>query len=159
MAIPGYEAVTKDGVHMLCLFDPSKELDDLERILGDCGIHQEAEESPTGKYDVVEFIAESQKWGAVCIAAHVTHQSGLLCKLSGHPRINAWLSPEPRLRVLCPSPIDDAPNPLRPILQNQNSEYRREHPVAIVNAKDVSDPNTLKDPGASSWIKMSDSYP
>ena len=39
--IPGFEAVTKDGVHFICLFDPSKDPDTLERILGDCGIHND----------------------------------------------------------------------------------------------------------------------
>ena len=155
IAFPGFEAVTKDGVHLLCLFDPCKELDDLERILGDCGIHQETEESPTGKYDVAEFLVESQKWGAVCIAAHVASPDGLLGKLSGHPRINAWRSPR-LLACSLPGPVSNAPDHLRPILQNKNPEHRREHPVAIINAKDISEPSTLKDPGASSWIKMSE---
>ena len=154
-AIPGFEAVTKDGVHLLCLFDPCKQLNELERILGDCGIHQETEDSPTGKYDVVEFLAASEKWGAVCIAAHVSHEGGLLRKLSGQSRIHAWRSPS-LLACSLPGPIKDAPDDLRPILQNRNAEYRREHPVAIVNAKDVSEPSTFEDPGASSWIKMSE---
>ena len=47
---PGFEAVSKDGVHLLCLFDPSKDLQSLERILGDCGIHGDETTSPTGKY-------------------------------------------------------------------------------------------------------------
>ena len=34
---PAFEAMTKDSVHLLCLFDPSKSIDELERILGDCG--------------------------------------------------------------------------------------------------------------------------
>ena len=154
-AIPGFEAVTKDGVHLLCLFDPGKQLYDLERILGDCGILQETEDSPTGKYDVVEFLAASEKWGAVCIAAHVSHEGGLLRKLSGQSRIHAWRSPS-LLACSLPGPIKDAPDDLRLILQNRNAEYRREHPVAIVNAKDVSEPSTFEDPGASSSIKMSE---
>jgi hypothetical protein len=46
---PGFEAVTKDGVHLLCLFDPGTSLDTLERILGDCGIHKDHRGSPTGE--------------------------------------------------------------------------------------------------------------
>lgn len=38
---PGFEAVTKDGVHILCLFDPGITTRELERILGDCGIHRD----------------------------------------------------------------------------------------------------------------------
>jgi len=34
-AFSGFEAVTKDGVHFLCLFDPERD-DMLERIIGEC---------------------------------------------------------------------------------------------------------------------------
>ena len=152
---PGFEAVTKDGVHLLCLFDPDTELGTLERFLGNCGIQEEHQGSPTGKYDVLEFLAESQQWGAVCIAAHIASDGGLLRKLSGQPRVNAWRSPG-LLACSLPGPVGDAPDHLRPILQNKNAEYRREYPVAIINAKDVSDPNDLKKSGASCWIKMSE---
>ena len=87
---PAFEAVTKDGVHFLCLFDPKKELGSLERVIGDCGIHSDGAASPTGKYDTLELLDESRKWGAICIAAHVAGQGGLLVTLSGQSRMNAW---------------------------------------------------------------------
>lgn len=154
-AFPGFEAVTKDGVHVLCLFDPKTAMSTLDRILGDCGIHEHHEGSPTGKYDAIEFLEESHKWGAVCIAAHVASDGGLLRKLSGQPRVNAWGS---RNLLACslPGPVADAPDGVRPILENKNADHRRERAVAILNAKDVSDPEHLKDPGASCWIKMSE---
>src|SRR5271170_5978603 len=46
-AFGGFEAVTKDGVHFLCLFDPDKD-SVLERFIGECGIHDTKEASPTG---------------------------------------------------------------------------------------------------------------
>ena len=154
MVFPGFEAVTKDGVHLLCLFDPETDLNELERILGACGIRREHQESPTGKYDVMEFLDEAQNWRAVCIAAHIASDGGLLRKLSGRSRINAWQSPN-LLACSLPGPVGDAPDDLRLILKNKNAEYRREHPVAVINAKDVSCPSHLKDPGTSCWIKMS----
>ena len=54
--LPGFEAVTKDGVHLLCLFDVDYEVSKLERVLGDCGIHEDSSGSPVGKYDVLEFL-------------------------------------------------------------------------------------------------------
>lgn len=155
MVFPGFEAVTKDGVHLLCLFDPETDLNELERILGACGIRREHQESPTGKYDVMEFLDEAQTWGAVCIAAHIASDGGLLRKLSGRSRINAWQSPN-LLACSLPGPVGDAPDDLRPILENKNADYRREHPVAVINAKDVSCPSHLEDPGTSCWIKMSE---
>jgi energy-coupling factor transporter ATP-binding protein EcfA2 len=152
---PGFEAVTKDGVHFLCLFDPTKDLDALERVVGDCGIHDQGAESPTGKYDTLELLEESRKWGAACVAAHVASQGGLLATLSGQARINAWTSHN-LLACSLPGPVSDAPENLRAILENKNAEYRRERPIAIVNAQDVSGPDDLEKPGASCWIKMSE---
>ena len=152
---PGFEAVTKDGVHLLCLFNPGTPIDKLERVIGDCGIHEEHDGSPVGKYDVIEFLKESQKWGAICIAAHIASSGGLLRKLSGQSRIKAWRSPD-LLACALPGPIDNAPDDLRPILQNKNPDYQRERPVAIINASDVVDPTDLKEKqGTSCFLKMS----
>ena len=152
-AFPGFEAVTKDGVHLLCLFDLQTDLKTLDRIIGDCGVHRATKGSPTGKYDVTELLTESRKWGALCIAAHVAGDGGLLRKLTGRPRINAWTAAE-LLACSLPGAIADAPTDLRLILENKEAEHRREWAVAVVNAKDVNSPEDLEDPGASCWIKM-----
>lgn len=76
-AFSGFEAVTKDGVHFLCLFDPDKD-SVLERFIGECGVHDNNELSPTGSLDAVEFLGCARKWGAICIAAHVAGDGGLL---------------------------------------------------------------------------------
>ncbi len=96
------------------------------RIIGDCGIHDDSEASPLGKYDVCELLEECQKWGCTCIAAHLAAQGGLLKTLGGKTGIQAWTS---KLLLACslPGPVDDAPDNLRPIIQNKNGDYRREH--------------------------------
>ncbi|MBI2880484.1 MAG: AAA family ATPase [Candidatus Tectomicrobia bacterium] len=152
---PGFEAVTKDGVHFLCLFDPTKDLGSLERVVGDCGIHDHDVESPTGKYDALELLEESRKWGAACVAAHVAGQGGLLATLSGQSRMNAWTSPH-LLACSLPGPVSDAPENLRQILENKNAEHRRDRPLAIINAQDVCSPDDFEKPGVSCWIKMSE---
>lgn len=155
IVFPGFEAVSKDGVHLLCLFEPTKDARSLERILGDCGIHEDEKTSPTGKYDVVEFLKESHSsWGSICIAAHVASEGGLLNRLSGQPRINAWTWPH-LLACALPGPVSDAPDNVRPIIQNKNPDYLRDRPIAVINAQDVSSPEDLEKPGSSCWIKMS----
>ncbi|MFH0824672.1 MAG: AAA family ATPase, partial [Pseudomonadota bacterium] len=154
-AFPGFEAVTKDGVHFLCLFDAQKDLDSLERVLGDCGIHHDCIDSPLGKYDAIEFLEASLKWESICVAAHVAGKGGLLTALSGQSRINAWRSSH-LLACSLPGPISDAPENLRPILENKNPDYHRDIPAAIINAQDVSSPDDFEKPGASCWIKMSE---
>jgi len=156
-AFSGFEAVTKDGVHFLCLFDPDKDKM-LERFIGQCGIHDTNAPSPTGSLDSLELLellhCAKEKWWAICIAAHVAAEGGLLKKLSGQTRINVWTSP---LLLACAlaGPIDQAPEGIRPILENKGAEYHRSRPVAVINASDANSPEDLKRDGASCFIKMS----
>jgi predicted metal-dependent phosphoesterase TrpH len=150
---PGFEATTKDGVHLLCLFDPQGDRD-LERVLGDCGIHDDSGRSSPCKYDAIEFLNEASEWEAICIAAHVDSNDGLLARLTGQPRVNAWRSPKLMACSLSGSAAS-APDGIRDILQDKVPEYRREPKVAILNALDVNDPADLEKPQASCWIKMS----
>ncbi|MDE0112239.1 MAG: hypothetical protein OXI87_16430 [Albidovulum sp.] len=54
-----FEAVTKDGVHFLCLFNPDKD-ENLELYIGDCGIHDTEQPSPTGQLDAIEPMESSK---------------------------------------------------------------------------------------------------
>ena len=152
-AFSGFEAVTKDGVHFLCLFDPDKD-ESLERFIGECGIHDADQPSPTGNFDSIELLDRSKIWGAVCIAAHVASDGGLLKKLSGQPRINAWTNPN-LLACALPGPVSNAPDGIRPILENKDAQHKRDRIPAILNALDVSDPKDMKETSASCYIKMS----
>ncbi|HKN00576.1 MAG TPA: hypothetical protein VJX23_08670 [Candidatus Binataceae bacterium] len=152
-AFSGFEAVTKDGVHLLCLFDPDKD-NVLERFIGECGVHDTDAASPTGDLDSGELLACARKWGSVCIAAHVAAEGGLLTKLSGQSRVNAWRSPE-LLACALAGPISAAPENIRPILENRDGEHKRNRAVAVINASDVNGPDDLEKNSASCFIKMS----
>jgi len=154
-AFPGFEAVTKEGVHFLCLFDASLPVNVVQAKIADCGIHDESAISPLGKYDSGELLRECQGWkGAVCIAAHVASDGGLLRVLKGQPRIAAWSDPN-LLACSLPGPVSDAPDDLRPILQNKDVAHKRQRPIAVINCQDVNDPADLLKAGASCWVKMS----
>jgi hypothetical protein len=152
----GFEAVAKDGVHFLCLFDPDKDTVTLERLIGECGIHSTTEVSPTGCLDSLELLERAKAWGAICIAAHVAAEGGLLRKLSGQTRIKVWKEEDLLLACALAGPVDQAPENLRPILENRDAQHKRVRPVAIINASDVNNPEDLKKGGASCFIKMSD---
>ena len=153
-AFSGFEAVTKDGVHLLCLFDPEKD-NALERFIGECGVHDTSATSPTGSLDTGELLTSSKRWGAVCIAAHVAADGGILTKLSGQSRVNAWRSPDLFACALA-GPISDAPDNIRPILENKDGEHKRSRAVAVINASDVNSPDDLKKSSGSCFIKMSE---
>ena len=151
----GAELETKEGVHMLLLFEPDASWERCNGILGDCGIHDQANPPSAIKYDVHELLRESVRWNCICIAAHVASEKGLLQVLDNQARVAAWKSDYLPACSL-PGPAKDAPQNLRPILLNKNSDYLRNRPVAVINAQDVSSPQDLEKPGSSCWIKMSD---
>ncbi len=155
VVLPGFEAVTKDGVHLLCLFDEGTTASAIERRIGECGIGEEDNAiSPLGKLDSGEFLERCTDWKAVCIAAHVAAAGGLLKTLKGQSAVNVWRSPD-LLACGLPGPVADAPPEIRPILENSNPHYRRARPVAVINAQDVNDPADLKRPGFVTAVKMS----
>ncbi len=152
-AFSGFEAVTKDGVHFLCLFDPEKDAF-LERFIGECGIFDAHEPSPLGSKYATELLQTAKNWGSVCIAAHVASNGGLLKTLAGQSRITVWKHPD-LLACALPGPVSDAPDGLRTILENKDAQYKRNRPLAILNASDVNGPEDLRTDGASCFIKMS----
>jgi len=154
-AFPGFEAVSKDGVHLLCVFERGSSLDAVDRAIGACGIIARTAASPVGDLDALELLEKSEQWGALCIAAHVAGPGGLLKQLSGQSRIRAWRS-EYLHAVALPGPVSDAPTDLRPILENRNPDYERHHPPAVVNATDVSAPEDFAQARAWCEVKMSE---
>jgi len=152
-AFGGFEAVTKDGVHFLCLFDPDKD-SSLERFIGECGIHNDDDLSPTGSKDCQALLECARSWGGICIAAHVAGNGGLLATLKGQPRINAWQAND-LLACALAGPVKDAPDNLRDILDNTNAQHHRDRPIAVINAQDVNSPEDLEKPGSTCFIKMS----
>jgi DNA repair ATPase RecN len=152
-AFGGFEASTKDGVHFLCLFDPDKD-SRLERFIGECGVHDDNDLSLTGNKDCLELLECARNWGGICIAAHVANNNGLLQTLKGQPRINVWRSND-LLACATAGPVSALPPNLRDIIDNSNAEYRRDRPLAVINAQDVDNPEALGESGSTCLIKMS----
>lgn len=153
-AFGGFEAKTKEGVHFLCLFDPNKD-EALERFIGECGVHDSTTTSPTGNKDCEGLLECSKSWGGICIAAHALHDDGGILKvLKGQARMRAWTLPD-FLACAISGPVDQS-GKLSAIMLNQDAQHRRERPIAVINANDVSDPVALGDPSATCLIKMSE---
>ena len=154
VVLPGFEAVTKDGVHFLCLFDPSKGADAIERAIGACGVHGDGS-GAVGELDSLELLVKGKDWGAVFVAAHVVAAGGLLGTLKGASRAAVWRS---ELLMACslPGPVSAAPDAHRNILRNRDPAHKRTRPVAVINAQDVSAPEAVSNAGSSCWIKVSE---
>lgn len=154
VVFPGFEAVTKDGVHFLVLFDPSTPVDTVQGYIHACGIHGPVAGSPTGDKDARELLDASREWGAQVIAAHCTQSGGIFETLSGQPRINVFRHSLLNACAL-PGPLADVPDfSVRRILENADPAYQRGREVAIVNAGDVYSPAALEMPSSTTFIRM-----
>ncbi len=86
----GAELETKEGIHMLLLFGPDASWERCNGILGDCGIHDQANPPLAIKYDVHELLRESVRWNCICVAAHVASEKGLL-QINEKKAFKGWL--------------------------------------------------------------------
>lgn len=158
---PGFEISSSEGVHILCIYPPDTQTAKLGRYLGEFGIRDVDPSTKPANKSIAEILSCVKEQGGVTIAAHVTHDKGLLSVLHGQARINAWKD-ENLLAVQIPGAIDDVPDDKRPILRNLNPDYKRfpaaapNLAIAVVNAKDVAQPQDLVAPSATCWIKMSE---
>ena len=159
---PGFELTSSEGVHVLCLYPPDSEQDQLGRYLGAFGITNPNPSSDLSPMALIDVLAKVREQGGVTVAAHVTSdQGGMLKVLKAQARIRAWRD-EHLLAVQIPGRVDDLPQDLRQIVENKNPDYRRsdapeEHlAIAAINAKDVIEPLDLEDRAATCWIKMSE---
>jgi hypothetical protein len=158
---PGFELSSSEGIHVLCIYAPDTADDLLARYLGGFGITDTNPSAKLADKTFADILAKVREQEGVAIAAHVTHDSGLLKVLSGQARIHAWRSPE-LLAIQIPGPVADLPHDAKQIVENTNPDYRRDPAaddrlaIAVVNAKDIAKPEDLDDRSATCWIKMSE---
>lgn len=145
---PGFEATTKDGVHLLLLFDPDTTSSTINRHIGGCGISSAANASTPGSLDADETLRMAKEWGATVIAPHVNTGGGLLHKLNGQSAINVWCSPYFHAVAQGGAALDQRS---RAILNNSDPNFHRDNPVAILNGADVSSPADVSKRGSTTW--------
>ncbi len=156
---PGFELSSSEGVHILCFYPPDTGAERLNRYLGEFGIHDTKPSSKLANKSFAEVLRLVVNQGGITIAAHVTNSGGLFKVLSGQARIQAWRDRN-LLAIQIPGPIDDLPQETRQIVRNQNPDYRRSNApagnsaVAMINARDIEQPEKLSDPSATCYIKM-----
>lgn len=151
-AFPGFEVTSSDSVHVLVIFAPGTPMETLEGYLAQCGFVS-GKPNDLCRQRFIDLVAEVGTWGAVAIAPHITAKNGLLSALSGKSREAAWKS-EALFAVAIPGPLDDVPLEYRQIIDNKDPNYRRERPLAILNARDVVAPSQLSKRSVSTRIKM-----
>ena len=158
---PGFELLSSEGVHVLCIYPENTNSQELDRFLGTFGITHPGSSSTPSERNFIEILGQVRQQGGVTVAAHVTNNGGLFKVLSGQARIRAWQDENLRA-IQISGPVQNLSQDVRQIVENKNLDYQRTHPVgedlavAVVNAKDVVKPTDLEDSSATCWIKMSE---
>ena len=152
---PGFEISSTEKIHMVCLFGEKTTTEELQRVLGRLELMDpEKPVSPSrlGCLDIAQIISDQNGFW---YAAHMTGGSGLLrLNQDGGGLAHVWKKHDLVLAGQIPGSIDDLPRNYKMIVANKNPGYRRERPVTVINAKDVSKPEDLADSGAATFIKM-----
>ncbi|AHE98082.1 TrlF family AAA-like ATPase [Thioalkalivibrio paradoxus] len=153
VVFPGFEIASSEKVHFVCLFDESTATDLIKMHMGALKVDFEQPEVPVYK-SAIEIIDYVNNKGGFIYAAHVTNDDGVLKRRMNH----VWKHENLRAAQI-PGSIGDLKGVegdfYRQVLLNKNADYRRQRPMAAINAADVCKPEQIKADGTSCLIKMS----
>ena len=153
IVFPGFEIASSEKIHFVCLFPEEESKDKLNRYLGALGLTNPEDGVWPSNFGGNDLLSKVEGLGGFCYAAHCTNDNGLLKGRYNHIWKNKKL-----LACQIPSSVEDLRGIeegfYHKVILNKNIHYKREKEIAVLNAKDVEKPETLKKPEASCLIKM-----
>ena len=154
IVFPGFEIASSEKAHFVCLFPENTTISELNRYLGSLELLDPEDGIRPSRLSAVQLLKKVEEdFDGFAYAAHCTDDNGVLSRRLNH----VWQNPLLKAAQI-PGSLDDLKNETangyRQILLNKTLEYKRELPIAIINAKDVAIPKDLANPKASSLIKM-----
>ena len=149
VVFPGFEISTTEKVHWVCLFSEDTSELELDRYLGLLSLTNPEDGVKPSKLGGSNLLSVVEDLGGFCFAAHITSDGGILKGRFNH------LWKDPRLRCAqIPGNIDELPPNYKSIALSKDPNYKRDRPMAFINAKDVATPGDLHNHRASTYIKM-----
>lgn len=162
---PGFEIASSEKIHMVCSYPETTDKDQLNGFLAQLMgknvselRNNPAHPSSLSCEEMAEMVLKKQN--GFWYAAHITNNNGLL-RLSGvgDNFLHLWKKDDLVVAAQIPGSIEDLYGgedltKYRKIIKNQDPNYEREKPIAVINAKDVYEPNDLSHSSASCLVKM-----
>ncbi|MGI9283397.1 MAG: TrlF family AAA-like ATPase [Endozoicomonas sp.] len=153
VVFPGFEVTANDKAHFVCLFSEQTSSRVLERYLGSLKLLDIKDGTRPSELSSTQLIEEVDKLGGFLFAAHCTNDNGVLKLKQNH----IWTNPKLKAAQI-PGKIED----LKPadngfyyqVALNRIAQYKRDTPVALINAADIETPEKLREKSASCLIKM-----
>lgn len=153
LVFPGFEIASSEKIHFVCFFSEETTTTELNRYLGNLELTDAQNGVRPSRLSAAQILSKVEELEGFCYAAHCTDDSGLLKKRMNH----IWQNEKLKAAQI-PGTIEELKSIeddfYRKVILNKNSEYQRETPIAVINAKDVEKPETLRNPKASCLIKM-----
>lgn len=153
LVFPGFEISSSEKIHFVCLFPENASTTELNYYLGKLDFRGPEQGTLPLRLSAEQIFSKIEELGGFIYAAHCTEDRGLLKDRMNH----IWQNPSLKSAQI-PGSIEDLKGTeddfYRKALLNKNLDYKREIPIAVINAKDVEKPETLKDSKASCLIKM-----
>ncbi len=152
VALPGFEANSSEGIHILVLFEANTPFATVNAAIGRCDADPGCDNGTVGA-PYATIMERMTAAGALPIPAHSnTSPAGLLTTRSGQP-LAAMIQHED-LHAIGISPAAEAAKDQQAVVGGTGI-FERIHPLAVIHADDVMGPRQLGSPGASSWFKVS----
>ena len=144
IVFPGFEITTdsgKDGIHLICLFNPDTNSDEIDHLLSQIGLTPSerfnADNTPRafskGINEVTEII---RKKDGICIAPHVFNDNGLLKQTEGQLRMDMFRN-ECLFAVEISGGRDNLSGFNKEVVNNKRDNYKRKRPIACLNSSDA----------------------
>lgn len=152
VGLPGFEANSAEGVHILVIFEAGTTAATVNAAIGMCGAAPGCANGTTGA-SFAEILEKMTAQGALVIPAHVNvPNSGLLTGRAGQPLVTKIKHPDLHALGITPSQPDGTD---QAAILNGTRPYDRAHPLAAIYADDVTKPAAFQSRGASCWFKVS----
>lgn len=152
VALPGFEANSAEGIHILVIFEAGTSAATINAAIGMCNVSPGCANGTTGA-SFADILEKMTAQGALVIPAHVNvPNSGLLTGRAGQPLVTKIKHPDLHALGITPSQSDGTD---QAAILNGTKPYDRAHPIAAIYADDVTKPAALQGQGASCWFKVS----
>ncbi len=149
--LPGFEIESAEGVHVLCVFDPSASVQHLDDTLTRLGLPRDSRGGASSLHFEQLVGRVQDECGGICIA-HATQKKGLLTALdAGTARVALWRTPA-LLAAQLPQPPDKLEGANGRIVRGEDPNYRRPRGLAYVLASDARSPQEIGT--KTTWVKM-----
>lgn len=150
-SLPGFEANSAEGVHLLVLFEVGTDFADINAAIGVCGGTPGCANGTTG-HPFKDILCAMDERGALVIPAHVNvANGGMLTGRNGPPLVKMVTHPD--LHAIAVTPGQPEASDQEAICSGRKP-FDRTHPLAVIYADDVSRPDVLAQPGATTWFKV-----